>query len=217
VHPGAGNKDGTLLNALLHHCESLENLPRAGIVHRLDKETSGLMVVAKSLEAYTALVANLQVRNITREYEAVVTGVLTAGGTVDAAIGRHPSKRTLMAVTRNGKPASTHYRVLKRFRAHTHLRLRLESGRTHQIRVHMAHIKHPLIGDPQYGGRPRPPAQASEEFRQALTAFPRQALHAVHLAFAHPISGETMAWDSPLPSDIKLLLKLLREDHELHQ
>ncbi|RTE85445.1 MULTISPECIES: 23S rRNA pseudouridine(1911/1915/1917) synthase RluD [Gammaproteobacteria] len=214
VHPGAGNKDGTLLNALLHHCKGLENLPRAGIVHRLDKETSGLMVVAKSLEAYTGLVADLQEREITREYEAIVTGVLTAGGTVDAPIGRHPTKRTLMAVTRSGKPAMTHYRVIKKFRAHTHLRLRLESGRTHQIRVHMASLKHPLIGDPQYGGRPKPPPKADPELLKMLTTFPRQALHAVRLAFAHPITGEVMSWNSPLPVDIQKLIEILEHDHE---
>ncbi|WP_113908302.1 23S rRNA pseudouridine(1911/1915/1917) synthase RluD [Aliidiomarina celeris] len=217
VHPGAGNNQGTLLNALLHHCQSLENLPRAGIVHRLDKETSGLMVVAKTLEAYTGLVDALQERDITREYEAVVTGVLTAGGKVDAAIGRHPSKRTLMAVTRSGKPAVTHYRVIERFRAHTHVRLRLESGRTHQIRVHMAHIKYPLIGDPQYGGRPRPPAQASDSLLAMLREFPRQALHAVHLEFAHPITSEIMAWSSVLPADMQALLAELKTDLKAHQ
>jgi len=217
VHPGAGNNQGTLLNALLHHCQSLENLPRAGIVHRLDKETSGLMVVAKTLEAYTGLVDALQERDITREYEAVVTGVLTAGGKVDAAIGRHPSKRTLMAVTRSGKPAVTHYRVIERFRAHTHVRLRLESGRTHQIRVHMAHIKYPLIGDPQYGGRPRPPAQASDSLLAMLREFPRQALHAVHLEFAHPITSEIMAWSSALPTDMQALLAELKTDVKAHQ
>lgn len=217
VHPGAGNSQGTLLNALLHHCQSLENLPRAGIVHRLDKETSGLMVVAKTLEAYTGLVDALQERDITREYEAVVTGVLTAGGKVDAAIGRHPTKRTLMAVTRSGKPAVTHYRVIERFRAHTHVRLRLESGRTHQIRVHMAHIKYPLIGDPQYGGRPRPPAQASDVLLAMLREFPRQALHAVHLEFAHPITSEVMSWSSPLPADMQALLAELKTDVKAHQ
>ncbi|MCC5854644.1 MAG: 23S rRNA pseudouridine(1911/1915/1917) synthase RluD [Idiomarina sp.] len=215
VHPGAGNPEGTLLNALLHHCRQVEQLPRAGIVHRLDKETSGLMVVAKTLPAYTALVAALQSRNITREYEAVVTGVLTAGGTIDAPMGRHPTKRTLMAVvTHGGKSAVTHYRVIDRFRAHSHVRLRLESGRTHQIRVHMAHLKYPLIGDPQYGGRPRPPAQASDTLLNALRGFPRQALHAVHLALIHPVSGEPMAWNSPLPLDMQALLKELKSDRE---
>ncbi len=157
VHPGAGNSDGTLMNALLHHCPEIEHVPRAGIVHRLDKDTTGLMVVAKTVEAQTHLVAALQARDITREYEAIVLGTMTAGGTVDEPIGRHPTKRTHMAVHHSGKPAVTHYRVAEKFRAHTRLRLRLESGRTHQIRVHMAYIGHVLVGDPVYGGRPKPP------------------------------------------------------------
>ncbi|RUO36067.1 23S rRNA pseudouridine(1911/1915/1917) synthase RluD [Aliidiomarina shirensis] len=217
VHPGAGTPDGTLLNALLHHCTSLEQLPRAGIVHRLDKETTGLMVVAKTLPSYTALVAALQAREITREYEAVCTGVMTAGGSVDAAIGRHPTKRTLMAVTRSGKPAVTHYRVAERFRAHTRLRLRLESGRTHQIRVHMAHLGYPLVGDPQYGGRPRPPRQASETFITLLRGFTRQSLHAIRLALEHPRTGELMEWEVPLPDDMQDLLAALRTDLKEHK
>jgi len=214
VHPGAGNTDGTLLNALLHHCSALEELPRSGIVHRLDKETSGLMVVAKTMEAYSRLTSALKARKVIREYEAVVIGVLTAGGTVNAAIGRHPTKRTHMAVLKTGKDATTHYRVIDRLRAHSYLRLRLESGRTHQIRVHMAHIKHPLVGDPQYGGRPRPPANVSEELSYLLRHFPRQALHAVHLSFLHPSTGEVMAWTSPLPEDMQKLIKALRLDKE---
>ncbi len=214
VHPGAGNTDGTLLNALLHHCADLEELPRSGIVHRLDKETSGLMVVAKTMEAYARLTRALKARNVIREYEAVVVGVLTAGGLVNAAIGRHPSKRTHMAVLKTGKDATTHYRVIERLRAHSYLRLRLESGRTHQIRVHMAHIKHPLVGDPQYGGRPRPPANISDDLSYLLRSFPRQALHAVHLSFLHPISGEVMAWTSTLPADMQKLIKALRLDKE---
>ncbi|EGN75152.1 pseudouridine synthase, RluA family [Idiomarina sp. A28L] len=217
VHPGAGTPDGTLLNALLHHCSSLEQLPRAGIVHRLDKETTGLMVVAKTLPTYTALVAALQAREITREYEAICTGVMTAGGSVEAAIGRHPTKRTLMAVTRSGKPAVTHYRVAERFRAHTRLRLRLESGRTHQIRVHMAHLTYPLVGDPQYGGRPRPPRQASEAFITLLRGFTRQALHAIRLALVHPRTGEMMEWEVPLPEDMQNLLAALRADSKEHK
>ncbi|MCH8493458.1 MAG: 23S rRNA pseudouridine(1911/1915/1917) synthase RluD [Idiomarina sp.] len=216
VHPGAGTPDGTLLNALLHHCPSLEQLPRAGIVHRLDKETTGLMVVAKTLPSYTALVAALQERNITREYEAVATGVMTAGGSVEAPIGRHPTKRTLMAVTRSGKPAITHYRVAERFRAHTRLRLRLESGRTHQIRVHMAHLNYPLVGDPQYGGRPRPPREASEALITLLRGFNRQALHAVRLALKHPATGEQMEWEAPIPADMQELLRALRQDLREH-
>ncbi len=217
VHPGAGNADGTLLNALLHHCAALEELPRSGIVHRLDKETSGLMVVAKTMTAFATLTKALKARDVVREYEAVVGGIMTAGGSVNAAIGRHPTKRTHMAVLKTGKEATTHYRVIERFRAHCYLRLRLESGRTHQIRVHMAHIKHPLIGDPQYGGRPRPPANVSDELSSMLRYFPRQALHAVHLSFVHPRSGEVMAWTSPLPTDIQNLIKALRVDNEENQ
>ncbi|TRW48034.1 23S rRNA pseudouridine(1911/1915/1917) synthase RluD [Aliidiomarina halalkaliphila] len=213
VHPGAGTPDGTLLNALLHHCSTLEQLPRAGIVHRLDKETTGLMVIAKTLAAYTALVAALQARNITREYEAIVTGVMTAGGSIDAPIGRHQTKRTLMAVNPNGKPALTHYRVAERFRAHTRLRLRLASGRTHQIRVHMAHLTYPLVGDPQYGGRPRPPKQASQSFMDTFRGFQRQALHAIRLSLIHPRTGEEMTWEAPLPDDMQKLLKALRDDN----
>lgn len=217
VHPGAGNADGTLLNALLHHYPPLAELPRAGIVHRIDKETSGLLVVAKTMTAYNHLTAALKAREVVREYEAVVAGVMTAGGSVDAAIGRHPTKRTLMAILATGKAAVTHYRVMERFRAYSHLKLRLESGRTHQIRVHMAHIKHPLIGDPQYGGRPRPPAQATEELSLLLRRFPRQALHAVHLSLEHPATGERMSWSSPLPQDIQQLLQALRNDQKAHE
>lgn len=215
VHPGAGNTDGTLLNALLHHHADLEELPRSGIVHRLDKETSGLMVVAKNMLAYDTLTTALKARDVIREYEAVVSGVMTAGGSVNAALGRHPTKRTHMAVLKNGKEATTHYRVIERFRAHSYLRLRLESGRTHQIRVHMAHIKHALVGDPQYGGRPRPPANVDEELSLMLRHFPRQALHAVHLSFVHPNTGEVMAWTSPLPEDVRNLIKALRVDKEV--
>lgn len=212
VHPGAGTPDGTLLNALLHHQPAQEQLPRAGIVHRLDKDTTGLMVVAKTLSAYTALVDDLQERRITREYEAIVTGIITAGGTVDAPIGRHPTKRTLMAVVRSGKPAVTHYRVLARYRAHTHLRLRLESGRTHQIRVHMAHLHHPLVGDPQYGGRPRPPRGAEPALTEQLQSFDRQALHARRLALNHPITGEWCEWLAESPGDMQELAAALHQD-----
>ncbi|QFU04305.1 Ribosomal large subunit pseudouridine synthase D [Pseudoalteromonas sp. THAF3] len=215
VHPGAGNPDGTVLNALLHHCPEIENIPRAGIVHRLDKDTTGLMVVAKTLPAQTHLVAALQKReNFTREYEAICYGTMTAGGMVDAPIGRHATKRTHMAVNEFGKPAVTHYRVAEKFRAHTRLRLRLESGRTHQIRVHMAHISHPLVGDPFYGGRPRPPKYASEEFMAILRGFKRQALHAIKLQLAHPITGEQMRWQAPVPEDMVALTEALRQDTE---
>ncbi|KFC97683.1 ribosomal large subunit pseudouridine synthase D [Leminorella grimontii ATCC 33999 = DSM 5078] len=215
VHPGAGNPDGTVLNALLHHYPAIADVPRAGIVHRLDKDTTGLMVVAKNVPAQTRLVEALQAREITREYEAVAIGIMTGGGTVDAAIARHPTKRTHMSVYPMGKPAVTHYRIMERFRAHTRLRLRLETGRTHQIRVHMAHITHPLVGDPLYGGRPRPPKGASEAFIQQLRDFDRQALHATMLRLHHPISGELMEWHAPLPDDMVALVAALREDTEL--
>ncbi len=212
VHPGAGNREGTLLNALLHHAPELANIPRAGIVHRLDKDTTGLMVVAKTLAAQTDLVAQLQARSVTREYEAVAIGTMTAGGSVDEPIGRHPTQRTLMAVNPFGRPSVTHYRVAEKFRAHTFLRLRLETGRTHQIRVHMAHLKHPLVGDPGYGGRPRLPAQATPELIEVLRGFGRQALHARRLELVHPSSGERMGWEVDTPDDMQQLLAALRED-----
>lgn len=217
VHPGAGNADGTILNALLHYCPSISDVPRAGIVHRLDKDTTGLMVVAKTVPAQTHLVEALQRREITREYEAIAIGIMTKGGTVDEPIARHPSKRTHMAVHPMGKPAVTHYRIMERFRAHTRLRLRLESGRTHQIRVHMAYISHPLIGDPLYGGRPRPPKGASEEFMQVLRRFDRQALHATMLRLVHPITGEQMEWHAPIPQDMVELVEALRADTQAHK
>ncbi|MCL1078133.1 23S rRNA pseudouridine(1911/1915/1917) synthase RluD [Parashewanella spongiae] len=216
VHPGAGNRDGTLMNALLHHCPNIEHVPRAGIVHRLDKDTTGLMVVAKTVEAQTHLVTALQARAITREYEAIALGTMTAGGLVDEPIGRHPTQRTQMAVERSGKPAVTHYRVAEKFRAHTRLRLRLESGRTHQIRVHMAYIGHVLVGDPVYGGRPRLPKAASAEFIDVLKGFKRQALHAVRLEFAHPITCDVMSWTAPIPDDMAQLTKALRQDTQDH-
>ncbi|MDT7526183.1 MULTISPECIES: 23S rRNA pseudouridine(1911/1915/1917) synthase RluD [Pseudidiomarina] len=214
VHPGAGTPDGTLLNALLHHFPAIDQVPRAGIVHRLDKDTTGLMVVAKTIPAQTHLVAAMQNREITREYEAVCNGPMTAGGTVEEAIGRHPTKRTHMAVVALGKPAVTHYRVVERFRAHTHLRLRLETGRTHQIRVHMAHIRHPLVGDFTYGGRPRPPQKAGEPLLEMLRGFRRQALHAARLSLHHPITGEWLSWDAPTPADMVELLAVLRADRK---
>ncbi|USD38223.1 23S rRNA pseudouridine(1911/1915/1917) synthase RluD [Ferrimonas sp. SCSIO 43195] len=212
VHPGAGNGDGTILNALLFHCPEIANVPRAGIVHRLDKDTTGLMVVAKTVPAQTHLVAQLQAREITREYEAIAHGTLTAGGLVDANIGRHPQKRTHMAVTEIGKPAVTHYRIAEKFRSHTRLRLRLETGRTHQIRVHMAHIKHPLVGDPLYQGRPRPTKGATEALQQVLKGFRRQALHAVKLELEHPVTSEWMQWYAPVPEDMLQLTEALRQD-----
>lgn len=213
VHPAAGHADGTLLNALLFHCPSLEDLPRAGIVHRLDKDTSGLMVVAKTLKAQAALVEQLQDRSMGREYDAVTLGKMTTGGKVDAPIGRHPRDRKRQAVVvSGGKPAVTHYRVVQRYRAHTHVRCKLETGRTHQIRVHLAHIKHPLVGDPLYGGRLKLPAGASEEVKLFLRQFPRQALHARSLTLVHPEAGEKMNWTVPLPEDFEMLLTLLDED-----
>ncbi|WP_394176750.1 23S rRNA pseudouridine(1911/1915/1917) synthase RluD [Thalassotalea litorea] len=212
VHPGAGNPDGTVLNALLHHNPDQENLPRAGIVHRLDKDTTGLMVVAKSIAAQTNLVDALQHREITREYEAIANGIMTAGGIVDEPIGRHATKRTHMAVTMSGRPSVTHYRVAEKYRLHTRLRLRLETGRTHQIRVHMAHIAHPLVGDPVYGGRPRPPKNASEELRELLRNFKRQALHATMLSLYHPVNGELMTWHAPVPDDMQAVADALHLD-----
>lgn len=199
VHPAAGNPDSTMLNALLHHDSELNKLPRAGIIHRLDKDTSGLLVVAKTLTAYTKLVAELQARKIKREYEAIVNGVMTAGGTIDAAIGRHPRDRKRMAVTASGKPAVTHYRVIKRFDKYTHIKVMLETGRTHQIRVHMAYIHYPIVGDPVYGGR----------YKCPLATFNRQALHARRLGLNHPQTGEYMEWEAPLPKDMQQLLKKL--------
>ncbi|PAW35627.1 23S rRNA pseudouridine(1911/1915/1917) synthase [Pantoea vagans] len=214
VHPGAGNPDGTVLNALLHHYPAIMDVPRAGIVHRLDKDTTGLMVVAKTVPAQTHLVDSLQRREITREYEAVAIGNMTAGGTVEQPISRHSTKRTHMAVHPMGKPAVTHYRIMEHFRAHTRLRLRLETGRTHQIRVHMSHISHPLVGDPLYGGRPRPPKGASEAFITTLRNFDRQALHATMLRLYHPISGIEMEFHAALPQDMVDLIAALKADTE---
>ncbi|HBO1013510.1 TPA: 23S rRNA pseudouridine(1911/1915/1917) synthase RluD [Pseudomonas aeruginosa] len=214
VHPAAGHQDGTLLNALLYHVPDIANVPRAGIVHRLDKDTTGLMVVAKTLEAHTKLVAQLQARSVSRIYEAIVIGVITSGGTIDAPIGRHGVQRQKMAVVDAGKVAVSHYRVLERFRAHTHTRVKLETGRTHQIRVHMSHIGYPLVGDPVYGGRFRIPPVASQTLVQTLREFPRQALHARFLELDHPATGVRMKWESPLPEDFLWLLSLLRQDRE---
>lgn len=217
VHPGAGNPNGTVLNALLYHYPPIAEVPRAGIVHRLDKDTTGLMVVAKTIPAQTKLVRDLQKRKITREYEAVASGIMTKGGTVDQPMARHATKRTLMAVHPMGKPAVTHYRIMENYRNYTRLRLRLETGRTHQIRVHMAHIAHPLLGDQTYGGRPCPPKNASEDFMEVLRNFKRQALHAVMLRLSHPITGEMMEWYAPLPDDFVELLNALKADYLEHQ
>ncbi len=214
VHPAAGHADGTLLNALLHHVPEIINVPRAGIVHRLDKDTTGLMVVAKTLQAQTRLVEQLQARTVSRIYEAIVVGVVVSGATVNAPIGRHGQQRQRMAVMDGGKPAVSHYRVLERFRAHTHIRVKLETGRTHQIRVHMAHAGFPLVGDPVYGGRFRIPPAASPTLVDALKTFPRQALHARFLELDHPVTGERMKWSSDLPDDFVWLLTLLQQDRE---
>ncbi len=210
VHPAAGNWSGTLVNALLHYSPDLEMLPRAGIVHRLDKDTTGLMVVAKTLEAHTALVAALQERDVSREYLALVHGNVVAGSTIEANIGRHPVDRKRQAVTEGGKEAITHYRIEERFTHHTLLRVSLETGRTHQIRVHLSHKHMPIVGDQVYGGRPRFPAGASETVRQAVQQFPRQALHATRLGLKHPTTGEFMQWEVPVPDDMAGLLITLR-------
>jgi 23S rRNA pseudouridine1911/1915/1917 synthase len=201
VHPGSGNWDGTLLNALLHHAPQLAHIPRAGIVHRLDKDTSGLLVVAKTIEAQTNLVRQLQARTVKREYLALAAGDIARGGTVDAPIGRHPTRRTTMAVVATGKPARTHYEVIERFGTATLLECRLETGRTHQIRVHLAALGHPLVGDPAYG-------------RKGPIAFARQALHAFRLGLSHPVTHVDCRWEAPLPIDFASLLAMLRAPGE---
>jgi 23S rRNA pseudouridine1911/1915/1917 synthase len=206
VHPGAGNPDNTLVNALLHHAPELEQIPRAGIIHRIDKDTSGLLVVARSLTAHADLVQKLQQRKFIRKYEAIVHGVMVAGNTIDAPIGRHPTQRVRMAVVENGKPAITHYRIIERYRNYTHISVKLETGRTHQIRVHMAYKRYPLLGDPVYGGR------RIHKFKN----FNRQALHAASLGLDHPNSGEFMQWTAALPDDMLNLLEELKQDKQEH-
>ena len=212
VHPGAGNPSGTLVNALLFRDPEIAKVPRAGVVHRLDKDTSGVMVVARTVQAQTALVEQLSAREVHRQYLAVVVGALVAGGTVDAPIDRHPRDRLRMGVREDGKEAITHYRLRERFRAHTALECRLETGRTHQIRVHMAHLKHAIVGDPLYGGSLKLPKGASDELVVQLRGFKRQALHAETLEFVHPITGETISNTAPVPADLQALLLALRED-----
>lgn len=209
VHPAVGNWHGTLVNALLHHAPQLATLPRAGIVHRLDKDTSGLLMVAKTLQAHASLVEQLQERSIEREYLALVKGWMTAGGCVDEPIGRHPVERKRNAVRSDGKEAVTHYRLEQRFKRHTLIRVQLETGRTHQIRVHMAHINYPLVGDPLYGGRFQMPADCSPELAEALRNFKRQALHATRLGLEHPETGEYLEWEQPMPEDMQHLIDLL--------
>ncbi|MDH5764865.1 MAG: 23S rRNA pseudouridine(1911/1915/1917) synthase RluD [Gammaproteobacteria bacterium] len=214
VHPAAGHADGTLQNALLHYDPRLAEVPRAGIVHRLDKETSGLLVVARNLKSHKSLVDQLQARTVQREYRAIVLGVMTAGGTVEQAIGRNPRDRKRQAVREDGKEAITHYRVIQRFRGHTLIKVNLETGRTHQIRVHMAHIHYPLVGDQVYGGRLKFPRGASEPLKLALRQFQRQALHAGRLALVHPVTGKKMSWKADLPDDMCNLLQALEQDME---
>ncbi len=207
VHPGSGNWEGTLLNALLHYAPQLEGLPRAGIVHRLDKDTSGLLVVAKTLTAQTCLVRQLEARSVHREYLALVHGEVARGGKVDAPIGRHPTQRVKMAVVEKGKPAVTHYQIEEKFPSCTLLRCSLETGRTHQIRVHLARIGHPLVGDRVYL---KGPQKCVPQLRALLTGFPRQALHATRLVLEHPVSGEMVEWQAPLPQDMRDLLQAIR-------
>lgn len=210
VHPAAGHWDGTLQNALLYRCPALAGIPRCGIVHRIDKDTSGLLMAAKTLTAHKSLVDQLQERSVNREYLALVQGAMTGGGTVDEPIGRHGTDRKRFAVREGGRFAVTHYRLAERFPNHTLLRVKLETGRTHQIRVHMAHISYPLVGDPVYGGRMRLPAGASPHLSETLHNFKRQALHAETLGLEHPETGEYCEWTAPVPEDFAHLLDALR-------
>ena len=212
VHPAAGHYTGTLLNALLHFDSSLAEIPRAGIVHRLDKDTTGLMVVARNLTSHKYLVDQIQQHDVIREYQAVVHGVLTGGGVVDQPIGRHPHDRIKMAVRENGREAVTHYRLQERFREHSHVKVQLETGRTHQIRVHMSYLRHSIVGDPVYAGRQRIPKGATPELVKYIQSFKRQALHAWRLSFVHPEHGEDVTYEAPLPEDMQKLLSLLHAD-----
>lgn len=212
VHPGVGNWSGTMQNALLHHDQTLATMPRAGIVHRIDKDTSGLLMIAKTLAAHNTLIEQLQARTIHREYLAIVKGRMTAGGIIDEPIGRHPSDRLRFSVREQGKDAVTHYRVIERFARHTLIQVKLETGRTHQIRVHMAHIRYPLVGDPLYGGRFQLPAGCTEKLVEVLRSFKRQALHAEKLGLIHPLSGEYCQWQIAMPNDIETLVEALQEN-----
>ncbi|CAM2797169.1 23S rRNA pseudouridine(1911/1915/1917) synthase RluD [Legionella worsleiensis] len=214
VHPGAGNKEHTLVNALLHHAPDLHHLPRAGIIHRLDKDTTGLLIVAKSLTAHTSLIRQMQAREIKRHYITLVLGHVLSGGILDTGFGRHPRNRLKMAVTGQGRQAITHYTVKKHYDDFTLLDVSLMTGRTHQIRVHMAYINHPVVGDQLYGGRIRFPNNASEQFRTQLQQFKRQALHARTLTFIHPKTEKELTFKAPLPDDLKLLLDTLDEHYE---
>ncbi|WAI11596.1 MAG: 23S rRNA pseudouridine(1911/1915/1917) synthase RluD [Buchnera aphidicola (Macrosiphum albifrons)] len=206
VHPGPGNEKGTILNALLYHYKNIKNLPRAGIVHRLDKDTSGLMVIAKTVFSYNYLLSELKKRKITREYEAIVKGKMISGGTINQPIMRHLTKRTCMMVHHLGKKSVTHYKIINRFKLHTHIAIRLETGRTHQIRVHMLHIKHPLVGDPYYGGSNIQLNYIKDKKINKIYQFSRQALHASHLAFHHPANNNLVSWTIPLPNDMQELI-----------
>jgi 23S rRNA pseudouridine1911/1915/1917 synthase len=212
VHPGAGNPNHTLQNALLGMDPALASLPRAGIIHRLDKDTSGLLVVARTPEAHTSLTRQLMARTVSREYLAVCVGVMTSGGTIDEPIGRHRADRLRMAIRADGRPATTHYRVLERFRAHSYLNVKLETGRTHQIRLHLSHLRYPIAGDQVYGGRFAQPKGATERLLVTLRGFKRQALHATTLAFDHPRTGKRLSLQSAVPTDYAELLAALRED-----
>jgi 23S rRNA pseudouridine1911/1915/1917 synthase len=212
VHPGAGNPRHTLQNALLGLDPALASLPRAGLIHRLDKDTSGLLVVARTAEAQVALSRQLMARTMAREYRAVCSGVMTGGGTIDLPIGRHRGDRLRMAVRGDGRAAVTHYRVIERFRAHTYVEVKLETGRTHQIRLHLSHLRYPIVGDPVYGGRFARPRGAADALVATLRAFPRQALHAASVAFDHPRTGKRRTFTSDLPADLQGLLEALRAD-----
>jgi len=217
VHPGAGNPEHTLLNALLHFDPQLEYVPRAGIVQRLDKDTSGLMVVARTPQTHTYLVEQLQARCIKREYKTIVSGVMTAGGNIDQPIGRHPRHRKKMTVTDKGKTAITHYRIIKKFSGHTYLQIQLETGRTHQIRVHLSYLKYPILGDPVYGGRVKIPKNTSMQLISTIQSFPRQALHACKIELKHPVSGDMICLESPLPEDMQSLLEALENNEKSDQ
>lgn len=217
VHPAAGHYSGTVQNALLHYDESLASVPRAGIVHRLDKDTTGLMVVARNLTSHKYLVEQIQQHSVIREYQVVVHGVMTGGGMVDQPIGRHPHDRIKMAVTDHGREAITHYRLVERFREHSHIKVQLETGRTHQIRVHMNYLRHPIVGDLVYAGRHRIPAGAQQELVNYLQQFKRQALHAWRLSFKHPRHGNEVLYEAPLPDDMQRLISLLHKDMLTHE
>jgi 23S rRNA pseudouridine1911/1915/1917 synthase len=214
VHPGAGNREHTLVNALLHHTPSLKHLPRAGIIHRLDKDTTGLLIIAKSLTAHTSLIRQMQAREIQRHYITLVQGHLISGDTIDTGFGRHPRNRLKMAVTGQGRQAITHYTVNKQYKDFTLLDVSLMTGRTHQIRVHLAYINHPVVGDQLYGGRMRLPANAGDQLRTVLQQFKRQALHACSIAFYHPQTDEELTFQAPLPDDFKLLLNTMDQHYE---